>query len=104
MVFACVTAGLADQPDNEPETPLAIIPIYLPLTLDQYGLLDRDFDGDGRVVTDFNSAPEFAHGVAVQSDGKIVAVGSANLPQDFALARYNPDGSLDPTFDYDGLW
>jgi uncharacterized delta-60 repeat protein len=55
------------------------------------------------VVTDFNSAPEFANCVAVQSDGKIVAVGSANLPQDFALARYNPEGSLDPTFDDDGL-
>lgn len=103
LTLARVTVGLADQPDDEPETPLAVIQIYLPLTLDQYGLLDRAFDDDGRVVTDFNSAPEFAHGVAVQSDGKIVAVGSANLPQDFALARYNPDGSLDPTFDDDGL-
>lgn len=38
---------------------------------------------------------------AVQSDGKIVAVGSA-FPTSTAIARFNPDGSLDPTFGANG--
>ncbi len=46
-----------------------------------------------------------ATGVALQDDGKIVAVGTAARPGplgDFALARYNPNGSLDPSFSGDG--
>ena len=45
-----------------------------------------------------------ANGVALQGDGKIVAVGSAGgcCAGDFALARYNPNGSLDPSFSGDG--
>ena len=44
--------------------------------------------------------PDGAGAVAVQEDGKIVAVGTAG--SDFALARYNPNGSLDPSFSGDG--
>ena len=42
--------------------------------------------------------------MALQSDGKIVAVGGAGVtrPSDFGLARYNPNGSLDPSFSGDG--
>ena len=45
--------------------------------------------------------------LAIQSDGKILAVGGTNSPfgpspGDFALARYNTNGSLDTTFDGDG--
>ena len=44
-----------------------------------------------------------ASGVALQADGKIVAVGAAAAPRrDFALARYNPNGSLDTSFSGDG--
>jgi uncharacterized delta-60 repeat protein len=41
-----------------------------------------------------------AHGVAVQPDGKIVAAGNAvgTTTFDFAVARYNPDGSVDTSF------
>lgn len=38
--------------------------------------------------------------VVIQSDGKIVAVGKND--HDFALIRYNTDGSLDVSFDDDG--
>jgi uncharacterized delta-60 repeat protein len=43
---------------------------------------------------------DHAFAVAIQGDGKIIAVGSANGPGtlDFALTRYNSDGSLDVTF------
>jgi uncharacterized delta-60 repeat protein len=70
------------------------------------GSLDASFDGDGRVVTDFGD-DDGARAVAIQADGKIVAGGSTFAgtgadPIDFALARYNPDGSLDPSFSDDG--
>jgi uncharacterized delta-60 repeat protein len=68
------------------------------------GSLDGTFGGDGRVTTDFAGGPDQAFAVAVQGDGKIVTAGLArSASTDFALARYNSDGSLDPTFDGDGL-
>ena len=60
------------------------------------GRLDPSFDEDGKVATDFGGTSDGAFDVAVQGDGRIVAVGRAG--QDFALARYRTDGSLDPTF------
>lgn len=70
------------------------------------GSLDTGFEGDGKVVTDFSSGDDDARAVGIQSDGKIVAAGVTRLsltgvPQ-FALSRYDPNGSLDPTFDGDG--
>lgn len=73
------------------------------------GLLDSSFDGDGKLATDFAGGNDLAHGLALQSDGKIVVSGQASVPLgpsvrsiDFGLARYGPDGSLDRTFDGDG--
>jgi uncharacterized delta-60 repeat protein len=67
------------------------------------GSLDTSFEGDGKVTTDFAANVDEAFAVAIQADGKIVAGGSAAVSGvDFALARYNSDGSLDPTFDGDG--
>ena len=68
------------------------------------GSLDTTFDGDGKVTTDFSAREDEAFAVAIQGDGKIVAAGSSIGPGalDFALARYNADGSLDTTFDGDG--
>lgn len=65
------------------------------------GSLDTTFGGSGKVVTDFNQANDFAGPVTVGSDGKIIAAGEAydgSAGFDFALARYNPDGTLDTTF------
>ena len=69
------------------------------------GSLDRSF-GSGGIVTTFFPAGSFAFAVALQSDGKIIAAGTHFADfnpgdmsdTDFALARYNPDGSLDSTF------
>jgi uncharacterized delta-60 repeat protein len=70
------------------------------------GTLDHSFGGDGRVVTAFGPrCVSRAFGVAVQSDGKIVAAGARGLAcrnVKFALARYNDDGSLDVSFGSDG--
>ena len=65
------------------------------------GSLDTSFSGDGKQTTDFGGFNE-ANGVALQSDAKIVAVGRGGANDDFALARYNPNGSLDTTFSGDG--
>ena len=64
------------------------------------GSLDTSFDGDGRVTTAVGTSHDRARGVALQPDGRIVVggmstTGSAN---DFAIARYTPDGSLDTQF------
>jgi uncharacterized delta-60 repeat protein len=64
------------------------------------GSLDSSFDGDGKLATDFGGSGGAAYGVALQLDGKIVAVGQGGAG--FAVARYNPDGSLDTSFDGDG--
>lgn len=66
------------------------------------GDFDLTFDGDGRVITDVNGITDIAQEIAVQPDGKIVAVGLTNTPLDFVVVRYNPDGSLDTSFDGDG--
>ena len=49
---------------------------------------------------------EAAHSLAIQADGKIVVAGystQAATGRDFALVRYNPDGSLDGGFGGDGM-
>lgn len=59
------------------------------------GSLDTSFDSDGKVTTDLGGWEE-GKSVAVQADGKILLAGSSDT--DFALVRYNTDGSLDTTF------
>ncbi|HEY8688053.1 MAG TPA: T9SS type A sorting domain-containing protein [Chitinophagaceae bacterium] len=67
------------------------------------GSLDNTFDVDGKITTSFGSQAE-AFCMAIQSDGKIVAAGYMynDSTWEFAVARYNVDGSLDSTFDGDG--
>src|SRR5262249_16748710 len=75
-------------------------------TLLSPGDLDRTFGVGGLVTTDFDGRYDAANAVALQPDGKIVAVGVSTSPVtnfDFALARYNRDASLDQTFGTDGL-
>ena len=68
------------------------------------GSLDTSFDSDGKVTTAIGSGNDYACSVAIQSDGKIVVAGYSDngSNDDFALVRYNTDGSLDTTFDSDG--
>lgn len=68
------------------------------------GGLDTTFGINGKVMTDFSGPRDYASGVAIQSDGKIIAAGVAGGGgnKDFALARYNDNGSLDTTFGING--
>jgi uncharacterized delta-60 repeat protein len=70
-------------------------------TTPQPGDLDPTFGTGGKVTTEFNGLGDGINSVAIQSDGEIVAGGfatSSTTGMDFALARYNTDGSLDTTF------
>jgi uncharacterized delta-60 repeat protein len=65
------------------------------------GSVDGTFGDGGRVLTDLGSDDE-ARAVALAPDGKIVVAGTAGGSQ-AAVARYDVDGRLDPTFDGDGM-
>lgn len=68
------------------------------------GSLDSSFDIDGRVTTTFGTPHAWGHSVAIQPDGKILVAGSSydGLRSNYALVRYNSNGSLDTSFDGDG--
>jgi uncharacterized delta-60 repeat protein len=70
---------------------------------DAAGTLDATFGGDGRVTTQPGDCVSQARGVAVQTDGRIVVAGSAGCVDEFGLVRYDTGGTLDPTFDGDGI-
>ena len=101
--------GLALQPDGKivaigfagGSSTDFLVARYLP-----DGRLDPSFGGSGFVQTDFDfNQIDRASVLAIQSDGKILVAGTsrdpfANIssPTQFAIARYNPDGSLDQSF------
>jgi uncharacterized delta-60 repeat protein len=73
--------------------------------------LDTDFGGDGRVDVDFDQGVDSARDVAIQADGKVVAVGLARQfqlpgPVEYStagLVRLLPNGTLDPVFGTGGV-
>jgi uncharacterized delta-60 repeat protein len=66
--------------------------------------LDATFGIDGKVKTDFGSVADNGNALALQADGRIVVAGQTynNFNNDFALVRYNNNGSLDTTFGTNG--
>ncbi len=71
------------------------------------GSRDSTFGDNGQVLTNFMGL-DVVTGLALDADDRIVAVGGSNLynqpgtPPSYALARYLPDGALDPSFGTDG--
>ena len=63
------------------------------------GSLDSTFGSAGIVTTDFGGG-EVAFAIGVGPDGKITAAGGTNTadPGNFAVARYDPNGSPDTSF------
>lgn len=67
------------------------------------GSLDTSFGTGGEVTTAFGF-PADAHALALQTDGKLIVAGGGRTgaggdpKYEFVLARYTPDGSLDPSF------
>jgi uncharacterized delta-60 repeat protein len=77
------------------------------------GSIDSSFGVQGRVFTRIGIGSSNVTRILVLPNGKIVAIGYTHyydpIPWEhdyygFAVARYNPDGSLDTTFDSDGVW
>lgn len=68
------------------------------------GTPDQSFGTNGKVITGNDEAQVFS--LALQSDGKLIAGGTSFVSnerqEDFALARYNSDGSLDRSFGMGG--
>ena len=72
--------------------------------LNTNGTLDNSFSGDGIETLDFASSDDNMNAIALQPDGKIVTAGLTykNGEGDFALARFNTNGSPDNSFSGDG--
>jgi uncharacterized delta-60 repeat protein len=101
-------AGLVVQPDGKLVAAGASFTLFTggnyDFALARYnpdGTLDASFGSGGKVTTDLLGFDDQAFALARQPDGKLVAAGEAGA--DFALARYNPDGTLDPSFNGSGL-
>ena len=75
------------------------------MRLNTNGTLDTGFDMDGFVIT---TVANFNRGdtTLIQPDGKILLGGEryfGTSNNDFTILRYNTDGTLDNTFDSDGV-
>jgi uncharacterized delta-60 repeat protein len=93
-----VAAGFAHTNDT-------ILSDFALVRYDARGALDPTFGVDGRVRTDFGGRFDEALAVAVQPDGRIVVAGTSSdaSGSDMAVARYADDGTLDASFDGDGM-
>ena len=65
------------------------------------GTPDATFDSDGKVTLAIPGAEDYAQAIALQADGRILVGGSTDGA--LLVARLEADGSLDATFDTDGL-
>ena len=78
---------------------------------DTNGMLDTSFGVNGKVTTVIGDS-EFPEDIVIQSDGKIIVVGSAYLgstpsgpgPYNAFAVRYNANGSLDTSFATNGIY
>jgi uncharacterized delta-60 repeat protein len=109
--LAAVPSSVVIQPDGKIVVAGGAFPLFTFLgdfKVVRYkpnGSLDTSF-GDGGIVTTTFPAGSYAFDVALQPDGKIIAAGTVfvdfdpgeSSDTDFALARYNPDGTPDASF------
>ena len=99
-----VPAGVVVQPDGKiviAEDVGTSQPHMTVLRLTAAGALDTTLAGDGTATPEFLGAT-YAAGAALQPDGKILLAGTLGSEQDFIAARFDPDGSPDPSFGTDG--
>ena len=113
--LAAVPSSVVIQPDGKIVVAGGAFPLFTFIgnfkvaRYNPNGSLDTSF-GDGGIVTTIFPAGSYASDVALQSDGKIIAAGTVfvdfiigeSSDTDFALARYNPDGTPDATFGNNG--
>ncbi|HRI22486.1 MAG TPA: delta-60 repeat domain-containing protein, partial [Panacibacter sp.] len=80
-----------------------LVLVILVTTNAQPGILDNSFGDGGKVIGPNYYA--YVYATAIQSDGKIIACGEGGYGNQggFLLIRYNPDGSVDPSFGDGGV-
>lgn len=90
-----IIAGLSTSQESD----------FAVLRFNSDGSRDSTFGNSGVVITDLQGSVDIIFSIKAQDDGKIIACGWTYGPQnvDFALVRYNNDGSLDSTFGKDGV-
>lgn len=94
-----VVGGLAFLTSNNASLDFAVV------RYKANGSLDASFGNGGIVTTDFFGSQEFISDIVIRPDGRILVTGAATEPQvrqSFAMAQYNPNGSLDPSFGLGG--
>ena len=97
-----VAVGMRFRGDDAQNDELFAVARYL-----RDGRLDRSFSRDGLASVDFGFGDADAAAVALQPNGKILVAGNGTgnvyrTGEDFAVARFRPDGTLDRTFSGDG--
>jgi len=109
--LAAVPSSVVIQPDGKIVVAGGAFPLFTfagdfkVVRYNRNGSLDTSF-GDGGIVTTTFPEGSYAFDVALQPDGKIIAAGTVfvdfnigdSSDTDFALARYNPDGTPDATW------
>ena len=102
ILLAGNSIAYADTPSNYRLTFVRLNPDFT---------YDSTLGGNGILVTDFGNVGFYDYSIALQPDGKIVAVGQLGCFQycqvppgyKFALARFNSNGSTDTTFGTNGV-
>lgn len=88
---------------KRPRLPVVAIERLETRVLLSAGILDTSFGDGGHQTVAFQglkSRSDFANDVVIQSNGQIIVAGSSD--QQFALVRYNTDGSVDTAFGSNG--
>ncbi len=78
---------------------------FVLLRYNNNGTLDSSFGVSGKVITQVGLSDDYAYKAALQSDGKIVVVGTSmdsTYVSAFAVVRYNADGVVDSSFGKNG--
>ncbi len=80
---------------------------FLVMQFNPNGSPDNSFSGDGKATAAVGSFADIGWRVKLQADEEILVAGTIYIDSsggrsDFAIVRFNADGSLDTTFDLDG--
>jgi uncharacterized delta-60 repeat protein len=69
------------------------------------GTLDKTFGSSGKVIQPIGSSDDYGYSLAIQPDGKILLGGFCynGRNNDFCIARFNSNGTLDTTFGSSGI-
>ncbi len=93
-IYVCGSTRTGGLPFNQSATVIKLTP---------NGQLDPTFSGDGKIALTPSVLNNWAYGIAVKADGKIIVCGYSGFPADFMAVRLLPDGSYDPTFGNNGV-